>query len=103
VEEPVEKPVAEPVAKPKRPNYNHYFWPSPRTKRFAKHIAAHTGGRPFTIKTHQDALEFIARRANLSVETILGMSMKQYQTDHEPWSLPGMPWDLQNPQAFYMK
>ena len=100
--EPVEEPVAEPVAKPKRPNYNHYFWPSPRTKRFAKHIAAHTGGRPFTIKTHQDALEFIARRANLSVETILGMSMKQYQTDHAPWSLPGMPWDLQNPQAFYM-
>ena len=100
--EPVEEPVEKPVAKPKRPNYNHYFWPSPRTKRFAKHIAAHTGGRPFTIKTHQDALEFIARRANLSVETILGMSMKQYQTDHEPWSLPGMPWDLQNPQAFYM-
>ena len=102
VEEPVAKPLAKPVAKPKRPNYNHYFWPSPRTKRFAKHIAAHTGGRPFTIKTHQDALEFIARRANLSVETILGMSMKQYQTAHEPWSLPGMPWDLQNPQAFYM-
>jgi hypothetical protein len=101
--EPVAEPVEEPVAKPKRPNYNHYFWPSPRTKRFAKHIAAHTGGRPFTIKTHQDALEFIARRANLSVETILGMSMKQYQTAHEPWSLPGMPWDLQNPGAFYMK
>jgi len=79
--------------KPK-PNYNHQFWPSPMTKRFAKHLAKHSGLRspwhihdPKSIKTHQDALEYIAKRVNISVETLLGLTMKQYQTTYEPCTL----------------
>jgi hypothetical protein len=79
--------------KPK-PNYNHPNWPSPITKRFAKHLAKHSGLRspwhshdPKTIKTHEDALEYIAKRVNISVETLLGWTMKQYQTTYEPWTL----------------
>ena len=70
----------EPVAKPK-PNYNHPNWPSPITKRFAKHLAKHSGKTdPKTIKTHQDALEFIAKRANVSVETLLKWTINHYWT-----------------------
>jgi hypothetical protein len=90
----------EPEPKPK-PNYNHHFWPSPTTKRFAKHLAKHSGQTdPKTIKTHEDALEYIAKRAKISIETLLGYSIKQYQTAHEPWSLPGEPWAAENPEAF---
>ena len=91
--EPVAEAQPEPVAKPK-PNYNHPNWPSPITKRFAKHLAKHSGLRspwhshdPKTIKTHEDALEYIAKRVNISVETLLGCSMKQYQTTYDPWTL----------------
>ena len=76
-------------AKPK-PNYNHEFWPSPTTKRFAKHLAQHSGWQshdPKSIKTHQDALEYIAKRANISVETLLTYPMKYYQTGFAPWTL----------------
>jgi hypothetical protein len=79
--------------KPK-PNYNHPNWPSPITKRFAKHLAKHSGLRspwhshdPKTIKTHEDALEYIAKRVNISVENLLGWTMKQYQTTYDPWTL----------------
>ena len=89
-------------AKPK-PNYNHPFWPSPITKRFAKHLAKHSGLRspwhstdPKTIKTHQDALEYIAKRVNISVETLLTYPMKYYQTTYDPWTL------LKGPNAFHM-
>lgn len=88
-----EPPAAESVANPK-PNYNHPNWPSPMTKRFAKHLAKHSGLRspwhihdPKSIKTHQDALEYIAKRVNISVETLLGWTMKQYQTTYEPSTL----------------
>jgi predicted nucleic acid-binding Zn-ribbon protein len=82
--------------KPK-PNYNHPNWPSPITKRFAKHIAKHSGGHdPKTIKTHQDALEFIAKRANVRVETLLNYPIKHYQTQFEPWTLE------KGPSKFYM-
>ena len=99
------EPVAEPVeaeAKPK-PNYNHPNWPSPITKRFAKHLAKHSGLRspwhshdPKSIKTHEDALEFIAKRVNISVENLLGWTMKQYQTTYDPWTL------VKGPNAFQM-
>jgi hypothetical protein len=73
--------------KPK-PNYNHPNWPSPITKRFAKHLATHSGkADPKTIKTHQDALEFIAKRANISVEQLLKWTIKYYQSFSEPWTL----------------
>lgn len=83
------KAVPQPVVKPK-PNYNHPNWPSPITKRFAKHLAKHSGrpGQdPKTIKTHQDALEFIAKRANVSVETLLKWTINHYQSFSEPWTL----------------
>jgi len=90
----------EPEPKPK-PNYNHHFWPSPTTKRFAKHLAKHSGQtHPKTIKTHEDALNFIAKRAKISVETLLGYSIKQYQSSFEPWSLAGDPWSLPNSHYF---
>ena len=74
------EPVAEAEAKPK-PNYNHPNWPSPITKRFAKHLAKHSGKTdPKTIKTHQDALEYIAKRANVSVETLLKWTINHYWT-----------------------
>lgn len=75
-----------PEAKPK-PNYNHPNWPSPITKRFAKHLAKHSTWHPKTIKTHEDALEFIAKRANISVETLLTYPIKYYQTTCAPWTL----------------
>jgi hypothetical protein len=85
--EPVVGAQPEPVAKPK-PNYNHPNWPSPTTKRFAKHLAKHSGKTdPKTIKTHQDALEFIAKRANISVEQLLKWTINHYQSFSEPWTL----------------
>ena len=78
----VAEPVAEPVAAQKpKPNYNHPNWPSPMTKRFAKHLAKRSGKTdPKTIKTHQGALEFIAKRANVSVETLLKWTINHYWT-----------------------
>ena len=92
----IDCPAAEAAAKPK-PNYNHQFWPSPMTKRFAKHIAKHSGkADPKTIKTHQDALEFIAKRANISVEQLLKWTINHYQTEFEPWTL------AKGPSNFHM-
>jgi hypothetical protein len=105
--EPVAEPVAEPetnrvccvgCGKPK-PNYNHPNWPSPITKRFAKHLAKHSGrpGQdPKSIKTHEDALEYIANRGNISVETLLQWTMKHYQSFSEPWTL------VEGPNKFNM-
>ena len=96
----IECPAAE--AKPK-PNYNHPNWPSPITKRFAKHLAKHSGLRspwlrqdPNAIRTHQDALEYIAKRSNISVETLLQWTMKHYQSFSEPWTL------VEGPSKFHM-
>jgi hypothetical protein len=84
-----ECPAAEPKAKPK-PKYNHSFWPSPRTKRFARHIAANSGKiEPKTIKTHEDALQFLAQRANISVEYLLTIDLKTYQERYARWSIYG--------------
>jgi hypothetical protein len=98
VAEPLAEPVVEPVAKPK-PNYNHPNWPSPKTKRFAKHLAKHSsrpGQDPKAIKTHEDALEYIAKRGNISVETLLQWTMKHYQSFSEPWTL------VEGPNKFNM-
>jgi hypothetical protein len=88
--------------KPK-PNYNHPNWPSPITKRFAKHLAKHSGLRspwvsqdPKAIRTHEDALEYIAKRANISVETLLQWTMKHYQSFSVPWTL------VEGPSKFNM-
>ena len=88
--------------KPK-PNYNHPNWPSPITKRFAKHLAKYSGLRspwvsqdPKTIRTHEDALEYIAKRVNISVENLLQWTMKHYQSFYVPWTL------LEGPNKFHM-
>jgi hypothetical protein len=101
----IECPAADAVpqeAKPK-PNYNHPNWPSPITKRFAKHLAKHSGLRspwvsqdPKSIRTHEDALEYIAKRSNISVETLLQWTMKHYQSFSEPWTL------VEGPSKFHM-
>ena len=75
--------------KPK-PDYKNPRWPSPITKRFAKHIAKQTGKvDPKTIKTHEGALEFLAKWPKISVEDLLKMEMRDYQKAYAPWSLDG--------------
>jgi hypothetical protein len=98
----IDCPPAEPEAKPK-PNYNHPNWPSPITKRFAKHLAKHSGLRspwqshdPKSIRTHEDALEYIAKRVNISVENLLQWTMKHYQSFYDPWTL------VEGPSKFKM-
>jgi len=82
--------------KPK-PNYNHPNWPSPITKRFAKHLAKHSGNTdPKSIRTHEDALEYIAKRGNISVETLLQWTMKHFQSFSQPWTL------VEGPSKFVM-
>jgi hypothetical protein len=88
--------------KPK-PNYNHPNWPSPITKRFAKHLAKYSGLRspwvsqdPKSIRTHEDALEYIAKRVNISVEDLLVWTMKHYQSFYDPWTL------VEGPHKFHM-
>ena len=98
---PVE-PEAQSELKSKRPNYNHHFWRSPTTKRFAKHIAKHSDKDHKTIKTHEEALEFLAKKAKLSVDDLLKMSIKDYQSAHEPWSLSGLPWVFPSPKVFHI-
>ena len=95
------EPEPVPEVKAKRPNYNHPNWPSPTTKRFAKHVAKYAHKDPKAIKTHEDALEFIAKRAKISVETLLNMSLKTYQSAHEPWSLVQDPWSPPNSLYFH--
>jgi hypothetical protein len=95
------EPEPVPEVKAKRPNYNHPNWPSPTTKRFAKHLAKYAHKDPKAIKTHEDALEFIAKRAKISVETLLNMSLKTYQSAHEPWSLVQDPWSPPNSLYFH--
>lgn len=68
------------------PDYNHRFWPSPTTKRFAKQIAMRTHDDT-VIKTHQNALDFLAKRANITVEDLLKMSQLDYQKAHAEWSI----------------
>ena len=75
------------------PNFNDAFWPSPRTKRFAKHIAERMRFRSYqhqVIKTHQDALNYLAKQAKISVEELLKINQHDYQVAHFTWSLSGV-------------
>ena len=66
--------VAAPAPEVKvKPDYNHKFWPSPRPKLFAKACAPE---RKFT--SHQDALEFLAKKAKMTVANLLEMSPDTY-------------------------
>ena len=75
-------------AKKSRPDYNNRNWPSPTTKRFAKHVATYRLENPESIKTHQDALNFLASIAKISVDDLLKISMGQYQEKHVSWTVP---------------
>ena len=57
--------------------YKNRFWPSPRPKLFAKACAPEQ-----KFKKHQDALEFLARRAGTTVEDLLKMSPGTYIQKH---------------------
>lgn len=57
--------------------YKNRFWPSPRPKLFAKACAPEQ-----KFKKHQDALEFLARRAGTTVENLLKMSPGTYIQRH---------------------
>jgi len=57
--------------------YKNRFWPSPRPKLFAKACAPEQ-----KFKKHQDALEFLARRAGTTVENLLKMSPATYIQKH---------------------
>lgn len=51
-------------AKKVRPNYNHHHWPSPRPRNFAKALGHHP-------RTHEQALDMLAKHANITVEELL--------------------------------
>jgi len=78
-------------------------WPSPMTTEFAKHLAKHAGKNPDHITTHEEALEFIANRSNVCVETVLKWTIKHWQSFCEPWSVPGKPGSPPNSNAFHIK
>ena len=73
----VPKAKREPVpeAKTTKPNYKHPLWPSPRPKLFAKALG-------FKIKKHEDALEYLAQRAKITVEELLKMDPDIYAEKH---------------------
>jgi hypothetical protein len=68
--------LAQSAHKPK-PHYKNINWPSPRPKLFAKTCAPQ-----LKFKKHIDALEFLAERANMSVEDLLKMSPNTYIQEH---------------------
>lgn len=83
-------------ARAERPDYNHKNWPSPRTKRFAKQIAStlisssgswYDGASPKSIKTHEDALNYLAKHAKISVEDLLKISEDEYKRTYVTWSI----------------
>jgi hypothetical protein len=47
-----------------RPDYKHRFWPSPRPRNFAKALGHHP-------RTHEQALDMLAKHANITVEELL--------------------------------
>jgi len=63
-------------AKPKRPDYNHANWPSPRAKQLANTILKPKGKK---IRKHEDALQFLADRAKITVTQLLTMSSGEYR------------------------
>lgn len=51
-----------------RDSYNHYVWPSPRARVVAKNLGCTTKRL-----THEQALNWLANRANKTVEEFLSM------------------------------
>ena len=95
---PVLETPPEVILQPKteRPDYNHKLWPSPRTKRIAKKICkricdssdgSYDGICPKSIKTHQDALNYLAKHAKISVEDLLKISEDEYKRTYVKWSI----------------
>jgi len=63
-------PKAQPLPEP---YYKHSLWPSPRPKLFAKACAPHLKSMK-----HQEALVFLANRANITVDELREMSPSNY-------------------------
>lgn len=91
--EPVPYEQSEPQPEPEvkvKPDYNHKFWPSPRPKLFAKACAPE---RKFT--SHQNALEFLASKAGITVADLLEMEPRTYIQKHMGNKAPNC-WDRIN-------
>jgi hypothetical protein len=69
-------PVSQQETLPK-PDYTHKFWPSPRPKLFAKACAPEMKSMK-----HQDALEFLANRAEITVNDLLKIDPNTYIQRH---------------------
>lgn len=68
---------------PARPNYRHSEWPSPRAKLFANELSVET-----KFRKHEDALQFLATRASMTVDQLLKMSLQDYVKKHNGGKLP---------------
>ena len=81
--QPPHSPLKPPAPVTKRPNYNHPQWPSPRVKMFANELSVET-----KFRKHEDALQFLASRASMTVDQLLKMSLQDYVNKHNGGKLP---------------
>ena len=65
------------VAAKSKPDYKHALWPSPRPKLFAKACAPKQ-----KFAKHQDALEFLAKRAKMTVDELLELHPSKYAENY---------------------
>jgi hypothetical protein len=79
--QPPHSPLKAPAAA--RPDYRHPHWPSPRAKLFANELSVET-----KFRKHEDALQFLASRASITVDALLKMSLQQYVKKHNGGRLP---------------
>lgn len=81
VPQPPHSPLKAPA--PARPDYRHPHWPSPRAKLFANELSVET-----KFRKHEDALQFLASRASITVDELLKMPLQQYVKKHNGGRLP---------------
>ena len=81
--QPPHSPLKPPAPVTKRPNYNHPQWPSPRAKLFANELSVET-----KFRKHEDALQFLATRASMTVDQLLKMSLQDYVKKHNGGKIP---------------
>ena len=81
--QPPHSPLKPPAPVTKRPNYTHSEWPSPRAKLFANELSVET-----KFRKHEDALQFLATRASMTVDQLLKMSLQDYVKKHNGGKLP---------------
>ena len=89
---PSPKPLPNPKLPPAspikvRPDYRHRFWPSPRPKNFAKALG-------YSAKSHQAALSYLAKHANMSVAELLETNPLIYEKTYMPYKEPQLTYDI---------